>query len=269
MDTVRRVYHVVFYERADPRVKDWFLMTSPVPITSLIVTYLMFVKLVLPVYMRHRKPYQLRTIIKWYNVLQILANAVVSWGVLTSGWTTHYHFGCMLPDYSMDPLAVRMLSYMWGLVVIKVVEFVETAFFVLRKRDRQASFLHVYHHVTTLIITWAGVKYVGGGITSFSVMLNAAIHVLMYTYYLFSAEGSPGVKAFLNKYKKWLTVVQMVQFTTMLIYSSQVFLPSCNAPTGITYLYFPNVIFIYYMFYDFYKKNYLKKNEQNGVQKIK
>ncbi|KAJ2948396.1 hypothetical protein O0L34_g7635 [Tuta absoluta] len=93
----------------------------------------------------------------------------------------------------------------------------------------------------------------------------------MYTYYLFSAEGSPAVKQFLHKYKMWLTVIQMIQFTIMLIYSSQVFLPSCNAPIGITPFYFPNVIFVYYMFYDFFKQNYLnkkKKSALNGVNNL-
>lgn len=49
-----------------------------------------------------------------------------------------------------------------------------------------------------------------GGITSFSPMINNAVHVIMYSYYLLSAEGSPSVKAHLIKYKKWITVMQMV-----------------------------------------------------------
>ena len=52
-----------------------------------------------------------------------------------------------------------------------------------------------------------------GGIASFSPMLNNSVHVIMYSYYLLSAEGSPAVKAVLAKYKKWLTVMQMVNDT--------------------------------------------------------
>ncbi|CAH2235295.1 jg5865, partial [Pararge aegeria aegeria] len=104
-----------------------------------------------------------------------------------------------------------------------------------------------------------------GGITSFSPMINNAVHVIMYSYYLMSSEGSPKVKAVLIKYKKWMTIMQMIQFTLMLIYSAQVFLPSCPAPLGITFLYFPNVIFVYYMFYKFFRQNYIdyKKKQQN------
>jgi hypothetical protein len=41
-------------------------------------------------------------------------------------------------------------------------------------------------------------------------MINNAVHVVMYSYYLLSAEGSPRTKKFLRKYKKWITLMQMV-----------------------------------------------------------
>ncbi|KAL4703048.1 hypothetical protein ACJJTC_006658 [Scirpophaga incertulas] len=257
MDIIIRAYNVVFYERADRRVKDWLFMTSPWPLTAIIVIYLCLIRLFLPQFMRGRRAYNLRAVIKYYNLVQIVANAIVTWGIMTSGWTTTYHFGCVLPDYSTKPEPLRMLRFLWWTVVLKILELLETMFFILRRKGRQASFLHVYHHISTLIIVWAGARYVGGGITSFSVMINNAVHVIMYTYYLLSAEGSPRIKKFLRKYKKWLTIMQMVQFTLMIIYSSQVFLPSCPAPLGVSIMYFPNVIFVYYMFYNFFKKNYL------------
>ncbi|XP_047503273.1 elongation of very long chain fatty acids protein [Pieris napi] len=260
MDAITGAYNALFFERADARVKDWFLMTSPWPLFLIICTYLTVIKVLLPKYMKNRDAFNLRTVIKWYNVVQIIGNAVATWGIMTSGWTTTYHFGCMLPDYSMNPEALRMLHYLWCTIFLKIVELLETVFFILRRKERQASFLHIYHHISTLIIIWSGVKYVGGGITSFSPMINNSVHVIMYTYYLLSSEGSPKVKAYLIRYKKWITIMQMVQFTIMILYSAQVFLPSCPAPLGITVMYFPNVIFVYYMFYKFFQKNYKIKN---------
>lgn len=84
--------------------------------------------------------------------------------IMTSGWTTTYHFGCVLPDYSMNPEALRMLRFMWWTIILKLLELLETVFFLLRKKERQASFLHVYHHVSTLVIIWLGTKYIGGKI---------------------------------------------------------------------------------------------------------
>ncbi|XP_059059691.1 elongation of very long chain fatty acids protein 7-like [Achroia grisella] len=264
MEAIFRKYHEVFYEKADPRCKDWPLMSSPWSIVTIIVTYLIIIKLILPMHMKDKKPYNLRLVMKWYNIIQILANAVVSWGILTSGWTTTYHFGCMLPDYSMNPEALRMLRFLWWTLLIKIFEMLETMFYILRKKDRQASFLHVYHHISTMTFVWMAVKYVGGGITSFSPMLNNAVHVIMYSYYLLSAEGSPRTKQFLTKHKKWLTTFQMVQFTVILVYSSQIFLPSCPAPLGVGIMYIPNVVLVYYMFYNFYINNYTTKCNVNG-----
>ncbi|KPJ10437.1 Elongation of very long chain fatty acids protein 7 [Papilio machaon] len=162
MDMIANAYNTVFYKRADPRVSEWPLMTSPWPLVFIIASYLTLIKLILPVYMRKHAPYELKTIIKWYNIVQIVANAIVTWGIMTSGWTTTYHFGCMLPDYSMNPEALRMLRYMWWTIILKLMELLETVFFLLRKKERQASFLHIYHHVSTLVIIWSATKYVGG-----------------------------------------------------------------------------------------------------------
>lgn len=71
----------------DPRVKDWLLMTSPWPLFAILATYLVLIKIIVPNYMRARKPYDMRTTIKWYNIMQIVTNAVVSWGVSTINFT--------------------------------------------------------------------------------------------------------------------------------------------------------------------------------------
>ena len=39
----------------------------------------------------------------------------------------------------------------------------DTVFFVLRKKNNQISFLHVYHHATMFPIWWIGIKWVAGG----------------------------------------------------------------------------------------------------------
>lgn len=48
------------------------------------------------------------------------------------------------------------MSVIVGICVLQV-------FFILRKKNRQLTFLHVYHHATMIFNWWAGVKYVAGG----------------------------------------------------------------------------------------------------------
>ena len=50
---------------------------------------------------------------------------------------------------------------MWSMlgIVIRTAELLETVFFVLRKKQNQVSHLHVYHHVSTILLLWAFYKY--------------------------------------------------------------------------------------------------------------
>jgi len=52
---------------------------------------------------------------------------------------------------------------MWLYFLLKLLDLVDTIFFVLRKKQNQVTFLHVYHHVGMAIATWVGVKYLPGG----------------------------------------------------------------------------------------------------------
>lgn len=101
-------------------------------------------------------------------------------------------------------------------------------FFVLRKKTSQVSTLHVIHHgvmpmsgkisanphrghLLTLVLSstvWFGVKFTPGGHSTFFGLLNTAVHIVMYTYYLFAAMG-PQYQKYLW-WKKYLTGLQMV-----------------------------------------------------------
>lgn len=87
--------------------------------------------------------------------------------ISTSGWTTDYSLGCQEVDYSVNEQAVRMAGWVWWTMCLKMVELVETVFFVLRKKYNQVSPLHVYHHISTLSIAWLCVKYIAGNFTYF------------------------------------------------------------------------------------------------------
>ena len=76
---------------------------------------------------------------------------------------TSLHFWkCQSVDYRSDPKPVKILRYTYLTFLLKLVELVETVFFVLRKKSNQISKLHVYHHVSTAILGWIMVKYNGG-----------------------------------------------------------------------------------------------------------
>lgn len=76
----------------------------------------------------------------------------------------------------------------WGFmfVVSKFPELVDTAFIVLRKR--KLIFLHWYHHVTVLVLTFVGGSTKQSAALWFMSM-NYSVHAVMYFYYFLSAVG--------------------------------------------------------------------------------
>lgn len=87
-------------------------------------------------------------------------------------------------------------------------EFLDTIFFVLRKRNRQVSFLHVYHHSVTMYFSWLFLKYTPSEQGAIVGLINSLVHVVMYTYYMIAAMG-PAYQKYIW-WKKYMTVIQLV-----------------------------------------------------------
>lgn len=50
----------------------------------------------------------------------------------------------------------------WWYFFSKIVELLDTVFFVLRKKQSQVTFLHVYHHAITMFFSWGYLKFLPG-----------------------------------------------------------------------------------------------------------
>lgn len=55
-----------------------------------------------------------------------------------------------------------MASAVWVYYMCKLIELLDTVFFVLRKKQNQISFLHVYHHTMMPFAAFIGTKYLAG-----------------------------------------------------------------------------------------------------------
>ncbi len=86
----------------------------------------------------------------------------------------------------------------------------DTLFFILRKKQSQLTFLHVYHHSTMFIFWWVGAKFVPGGSALTGAMVNCFVHIVMYSYYGLAAFG-PKISQYLW-WKKYLTILQLVSY---------------------------------------------------------
>ena len=84
---------------------------------------------------------------------------------------------------------LQMVYCTWICLVSKFVDFIDTFCLVARKKFDNVSLLHVYHHSIMPINVWFGVRFIPGGHGTFFGLINAFVHIIMYTYYLISGLG--------------------------------------------------------------------------------
>nr|CAD7269424.1 unnamed protein product [Timema shepardi] len=129
-------------------------------------------------------------------------------------------------------------------------------FFVLRKKNNQISYLHLYHHTFMPVCSWIGVRFLAGGHGTLLGLINSFVHIIMYSYYLFAGLG-PRFQKYLW-WKKHLTTMQMVQFAILFVHSAQNLVFDCNYPKVITVLLCVNSAYFFSMFGSFYRRTYSK-----------
>ena len=147
------------------------------------------------------KPLELRRVLVVHNIICCLVNLYCVVGFLIGFWQVG---GIFIADHTTTIICHSMLVY-W---LSKLFELLDTVYMILRHRKRQISFLHVFHHSSiTLIGEWG---YRDFCITAYvpTVVLNSAVHVVMYGYY--------GLTAFYPlhdfSWKKRITQMQIAQF---------------------------------------------------------
>lgn len=258
MNFLRQVQYV-WTNHIDPRAVDLPLIKSSYQVPLIIFAYLYFVLIYGPRFMKNRQPYSLKTFMKWYNVIQIVGNAWLIYDHIDAGFFSNTRLTCPLVlDYSYDYTPMRLIKCLWNYFLLKILDYVETGVFVLRKKNNQVSGLHLYHHVSTLFLAWIGVRYYAVGPVILSSCINSGIHVIMYTYYFLTTWG-PEVQKAIAPMKKWITQAQMMQFIILMMYVSQNFLPHCKVESHWKVIIFDvNLMINFYLFYDFYRKAYNK-----------
>ncbi|XP_045453339.1 elongation of very long chain fatty acids protein-like [Melitaea cinxia] len=254
-----KLYYYLNEEIADQRTKDWPLMNTPFPGLFLLFIYLLIVLKWLPKYMEKRPAYDLRKFLAFYNFIQMLCCIYVVYQSLRLGWLNHYKLVCQPVDDG--PLA---LEYAWKVCyayfVIKLVDLFDTVFFVLRKKQNQVSFLHVYHHFGMVAVAWGMVKWVPGGHSTILVPVNSFVHIIMYGYYLLTTWDESYKQSIW--WKKHVTQIQILQFTIMLLhFTVLVFAPECDFPRQPAYILIPQNLFMVILFSDFYYRSYIKPNK--------
>lgn len=250
----------LFEEHGDPRVSGYPLMRTPWPTVFITLIYYWFVRSIGPRLMRDRKPYQILPLIRVYNFAMAVWNCfgfVVACQLLNFGRET---MGCRPVDpFKRDDQTMGQIYYGYMFFVSRLVEFADTIFFVLRKKDNQVSSFHVFHHSSVPTTTWFFLKFAPGGNSGIFPFVNTLIHTVMYTYYFLATFES--MKPYLG-WKKYLTQMQIVQFLIIIgVCAQPLFIPGCNFPRVLLLTTIGFSLTFICLFVDFYLKSYNNSRE--------
>lgn len=136
----------------------------------------------------------------------------------------------------------------------KVLDLVDTIFFVLRKKQRHITFLHVFHHVTMVSVVWSFGRYFPGTEGAMAGLVNLTIHIIMYTYYFLASYGDRFARVL--RYKRYLTVMQISQFIFVLAHCVFALTAGCvRSPIVLKLVMFEEFANLI-LFLNFYRKAY-------------
>uniref|UniRef100_A0A3Q2UPX6 Elongation of very long chain fatty acids protein n=1 Tax=Fundulus heteroclitus TaxID=8078 RepID=A0A3Q2UPX6_FUNHE len=243
-----------------PWTDGWLLVYSPVPITCIFMWYLVIIWAG-PKQMANRQPVNLRPVLIVYNFAMVCLSAYMFYEFTASSWLARYSLLCQPVDYSNNPLALRMARVCWWFYFSKVLELSDTIFFVLRKKNSQLTFLHVYHHATMIFNWWAGVKYVAGGQSFLIGLINSLVHIVMYLYYGLAALGPH-----MNKYlwwKRYLTSLQLLQFLIVSMHTTYNLFADCDFPDSMNAVVLAYSLSLIVLFSNFYYQSYPTKKTKS------
>ncbi|XP_031291060.1 very long chain fatty acid elongase 2 isoform X1 [Camelus dromedarius] len=247
--------------RYDARVRGWFMLDSYLPTFLLTVLYLLSIWLGNK-YMKNRLALPLRGVLTLYNLGITLLSAYMLVELILSSWEGGYNLQCQALT-SAGEADIRVARVLWWYYFSKLIEFLDTIFFVLRKKTSQITFLHVYHHASMFNIWWCVLNWIPCGQSFFGPTLNSFIHILMYSYYGLSVFPS------MHKYlwwKKYLTQAQLVQFVLTITHTMSAVVRPCGFPLGCLIFQSSYMLTLVILFLNFYVQTYRKKPVKKDME---
>ncbi|XP_041360043.1 elongation of very long chain fatty acids protein 4-like [Gigantopelta aegis] len=249
----------------DRRVKEWPFMNSPGAVLSITFVYLLVVKHG-PKWMEKRRPFEFPRLLLLYNLNMVALSFYMCYEFVYVSIVDKYQFGCQAVDTSDRPTALRMASVAWWYFFSKIIELLDTVIFILRKKYKQVTFLHVFHHSTMVCCCWITAKYMPGGEKFVPGSINCFIHVFMYLYYGLAALG-PSIQKYLW-WKKYLTKLQIIQFVIVVVHAAySLTLEPCDFPYSINVFMIVYAGFLLMLFARFYRQSYIKHSKLSEFSK--
>jgi len=247
-------------EHSSPFQTDHAWTFTPQALVLASLAYLAVVGL-LRVLMTDRAAFECKVAMRVYNVAQVAVCAYMTHGLFwsiveSSGYVEIGGFSVPNIIALRTPILQSHQQFIFVHYLSKYLDFFDTVFIVLRKKDTQLSFLHVYHHATIGAI-WGVLLYTGygAGTAMFGALLNSFVHVLMYSHFFLTSWG---IK---NPFKKLLTATQITQFYLCILHAVLALLFETIIPRMLCLLQFVYQISMVVLFSSFFVKTFSPKKE--------
>ncbi|KAF2069607.1 hypothetical protein CYY_009072 [Polysphondylium violaceum] len=158
--------------------------------------------------MKNRKAFSLKGFSIVHNINLIILSVAMMTGVLHAAYEQAKEQGAfsLVCEKTDQAVQGRIGFWIYVFYLSKFYELIDTVILALKKRP--IIFLHIFHHMAMVPITWQWLNdqwLVGSW---WCVFVNSFIHTIMYYYYLQTSLGNP------CWFKKYITKAQIVQFLT-------------------------------------------------------
>lgn len=223
------------------------------------VTYLIAIKLGQN-YMRDREPMEVSRLLIFWNLFLTIFSAIGThrmWYEVITASTDSRSFisGICLPGVRTSRAGFWFMLFAFS----KFVEFGDTFFLVVKKKP--VIFLHWYHHITVMLLTfhiWANQHPTGRYFT----LMNFSVHSVMYGYYSLTAMK-------IKIHPKVAFCITSIQLSQMFIglFISVLSLIHCNQHSNSS-AYFALTIYFSYalLFAQFMLDSYFRKRSQSLIK---
>lgn len=204
-------------------------------------------------------PYPIKFV---YNVSQIMLCAYMTIEAFFLASRNDY---TLMPCEPYDAKNPAVANLLWLFYISKIWDFWDTIFIVLGKKWRQLSFLHVYHHLTIFMFYWLNANVNYDGDIYLTIVLNGFIHTVMYTYYFICMHTKvPETgKSLPIWWKSSLTMMQLIQFVTMMSQGTYLLTSSCETqPLRVVGTYVVYILSLFFLFAQFFVQSYMKPKKK-------
>jgi len=166
-------------------------------------------------WMKDRKPYTLKYATFVHNVILTLISTIMFIGAAYGAALKYQNQGFFAGLVcEQDPQPIKGPLFYWSYIFFlsKFYELGDSYLLVLKKKP--LIFLHVFHHFVMPYVCWAGLEGKWCLALWTSAFWNSFVHIAMYYYYSVATLGySPW-------WRKHLTVLQIYQFVSGVVYTS-------------------------------------------------